>query len=179
VSVADQGSFDGFYLGTRVQLLRHLTLMTGDAEQAADVLQEAYARAWVRWDRVSVLESPAAWVRTVAWRVAISQHRRSIVASDRLRRFFAPALAVDEMPVRDEALDLWAALRLLTPEHRRALVLYEMCGLSIAQVAAETDVAEGTVKSRLARARAALVAVMGPGYLTVGVSERAAERRLV
>jgi RNA polymerase sigma-70 factor (ECF subfamily) len=179
VSVADQGSFDGFYLGTRVPLLRQLTMMTGDAEQAADVLQEAYARAWVRWDRVSGLESPAAWVRTVAWRVAISQHRRSIVASDRLRRFFALERAVDETPVRDEALDLWAALRLLTPEHRRALVLYEMCGLSIAQVAAETDVAEGTVKSRLARARAALVAVMGPDYLTIGASDRAAERGLV
>jgi DNA-directed RNA polymerase specialized sigma24 family protein len=54
-----------------------------------------------------------------------------------------------------------------------------MCGLSIAQVAAETDVAEGTVKSRLARARAALVAVMSPGYLTAGVSDRTAERGLV
>lgn len=174
--MADQGSFDGFYLGTRVQLLRQLTMMTGDAEQAADALQEAYARAWVRWDRVSGLESPAAWVRTVAWRVAISQHRRSMVASDRLRRFFALEGAVDETPVRDEVLDLRAALRLLSPEHRRALVLYEMCGLSIAQVAAETEVAEGTVKSRLARGRSALAAAMGPTYVTAGVSDRAAER---
>lgn len=174
--MADQGSFDGFYLGTRVQLLRQLTMMTGDAEQAADVLQEAYARAWVRWDRVSGLESPAAWVRTVAWRVAISQHRRSMVASDRIRRFFALGVAVDETPVRDEVLDLRAALRLLSPEHRRALVLYEMCGLSIAQVAAETEVAEGTVKSRLARGRSALAAAMGAAYVTAGVSDRAAER---
>lgn len=165
--MSDQAAFDEFYLGTRLHLLRQLTMMTGDREVAADVLQEAYARAWQRWRRVSRLSDPAAWVRTVAWRVAISQHRRSLVASDRLRRFFAPEVTADPTPVSDRALDLRAALRLLSPEHRRVLVLYEMCGLSIAQVAAETDVAEGTVKSRLARARAALAAALGPQYAGV------------
>lgn len=173
-----QWAFDEFYLSTRLHLLRQLTVMTGDAEQAADVLQEAYARAWQRWRRVSSLADPAAWVRTVAWRVAISQHRRSLVASDRLRRFFAPEAAVDRTPASDEVLDLRAALRLLSPEHRRALVLYEMCGLSIAQVAAETGVAEGTVKSRLARARTALAAALGAAYQTAGVADHMAEGRL-
>jgi RNA polymerase sigma-70 factor (ECF subfamily) len=165
--MSDQAAFDEFYLGTRLHLLRQLTMMTGDREQAADVLQEGYARAWQRWRRVSRLSDPAAWVRTVAWRVAISQHRRSLVASDRLRRYFAPEVSADPAPGSDGALDLRAALRLLSPEHRRALVLYEMCGLSIAQVAAETEVAEGTVKSRLARARTALAAALGPEYAAV------------
>lgn len=160
----DQAAFDEFYIGTRLHLLRQLTMMTGDREQAADVLQEAYARAWQRWRRVSRLNDPMAWVRTVAWRVAISQHRRSLVASDRLRRYFAPEVAADPGPASDRVLDLRAALQLLTPEHRRALVLYEMCGLSVAQVAVETEVAEGTVKSRLARARTALAAALGPEY---------------
>lgn len=171
--MVDQREFDEFYLGTRLHLLRQLTMMTGDSEQAADVLQEAYARAWQRWRHVSRLADPMAWVRTVAWRVAISQHRRSLVASDRLRRFFAPEAAVDRTPRSDEVLDLRAALRLLSPEHRRALVLYEMCGMSIAEVAAETGVAEGTVKSRLARARTALAAALGAAYLTAGVADGA------
>src|SRR6476659_8887554 len=128
--MVDQRAFDEFYLGTRMHLLRQLTMMTGDAEQAADVLQEAYARAWQRWRHVSNLADPAAWVRTVAWRVAVSQHRRSLVAADRLRRFFVPEAAADRPPDRDQALDLRAALHHLSPEHRRALVLYEMCGLS-------------------------------------------------
>lgn len=173
-----QQEFDEFYLGTRLHLLRQLTMMTGDADAAADVLQEAYARAWQRWRHVSSLADPAAWVRTVAWRVAISQHRRSVVASDRLRRFLAPQAAVDRSPATDEVLDLRAALRLLSPEHRRALVLYEMCGLSIAQVAAETSVAEGTVKSRLARARTALAATLGAAYLTADTGEQSREGRL-
>ena len=176
--MVDQRTFDEFYLGTRTALLRQLTVMTGDREQAADVLQEAYSRAWQRWGRVSTLADPMGWVRTVAWRVAISQHRRSLVASDRLRRFLAPEAVVDRTPASDEVLDLRAALRLLSPEHRRALVLYEMCGLSIAQVAAETGVAEGTVKSRLARARAALAAALGAGYPAGGVPTQAPEGRM-
>jgi RNA polymerase sigma-70 factor (ECF subfamily) len=176
--VGDQREFDEFYIGTRVHLLRQLTMMTGDAEQAADVLQEAYARAWQRWRRVATMDNPSAWVRTVAWRIAISQHRRSLVAADRLRRFFVPEAVIDATPDRDESLDLRAALRLLSPEHRRALVLYEMAGLSVTQVAAETGAAEGTVKSRLARARTALAAALGPDYLTQGAARQAAEGRL-
>ena len=170
-------AFDEFYLGTRLHLLRQLTMMTGDAEQAADVLQEAYARAWQRWRRVSHLADPAAWVRTVAWRVAISQHRRSLVAADRFRRLLIAEATIDRAHDQEEALDLRAALRALSPEHRRALVLYEMCGLSVPQVAAETGVPEGTVKSRLARARTALAAALGPDYQTQAASAPGVERR--
>jgi RNA polymerase sigma-70 factor (ECF subfamily) len=176
--VVDQREFDEFYLGTRVHLLRQLSMMTGDSEQAADVLQEAYARAWQRWRRVSKMADPAAWVRTVAWRVAVSQHRRSLVAADRLWRMLVPEAAVDRTPDRDESIDLWGALSLLSPEHRRAIVLYEMCGLSVGQVAAETGVPEGTVKSRLSRARTALAAALGPDYPLQGGSDPAVERRL-
>jgi len=165
-AMVDEGDFDEFYLASRPRLLRQLTVMTGDAEQAADVLQEAYARAWQRWRRVSRLDNPEAWIRTVAWRVAVSQHRRRLVAADRVRRLFGPAEAVAQPARSDEVMDIRVALRQLTAEHRRTLVLYEMCGLSVPQVAAETGVPEGTVKSRLSRARTALVAVLGTDYLT-------------
>jgi RNA polymerase sigma-70 factor (ECF subfamily) len=164
--MVDEGGFDEFYLVSRPRLLRQLAMMTGSADQAADALQEAYTRAWQRWRRVSRLDNPEAWVRTVAWRVAVSQHRRTIVAADKMRRLFKPADAIDQ-PVRsDEVLDIREALGQLSPEHRRALVLYEMCGLSVPEVAAETGVPVGTVKSRLSRARAALEAALGAGYLT-------------
>ena len=71
----DQSSFDAFYATTRDRLFRQLTVMTADPEQAQDALQEAYSRAWQRWTRVSRMDDPAAWVRTVAWRVAVSHHR--------------------------------------------------------------------------------------------------------
>jgi RNA polymerase sigma-70 factor (ECF subfamily) len=166
--MAGEVEFDEFYLVSRPRLLRQLTVMTGDCEQAADVLQEAYARAWQRWRRVSRLDNPEAWVRTVAWRVAVSHHRRTLVAADKVRRLFGPAEVVAQPPHSDEVLDIRAALRQLSPDHRRALVLYEMGGLSVPQVAEETGVAEGTVKSRLSRARAALEAALGNDYLSTG-----------
>jgi RNA polymerase sigma-70 factor, ECF subfamily len=48
------------------------------------------------------------------------------------------------------------ALRKVPAEQRRALVLYHLCDLTVAQIAAETGVPAGTVKARLARGRAAL-----------------------
>jgi RNA polymerase sigma-70 factor (ECF subfamily) len=64
----------------------------------------------------------------------------------------------------DEALDVQDALRRLTPEQRRTLVLHDLCGMTMEQVAYETGVTIGTVKSRLSRGRAALTRVLGPTY---------------
>jgi len=161
--MADPASFDEFYLGTRDHVLRQLTAMTADPELAAEVVQEAYTRAWQRWSRVSGLDDPAAWVRTVAWRVAVSHFRRATVASRGLTRLRRSAEAgPPDDP--DTVLDVEAALRRLSPEHRRALVLHEMVGLTVAQIAEETGVAQGTVKSRLSRARDHLVTALGAGY---------------
>jgi RNA polymerase sigma-70 factor (ECF subfamily) len=163
--MADPASFDEFYLGTRDSLLRQLTAMTTDPDLAGDVVQEAYARAWQRWARVSSRDDPAAWVRTVAWRVAVSHFRRAAVASRRRTR---PSRDPETRPqdASDTRLDVETALRRLTPAHRRVLVLHEMVGLAVRQIADETGVAEGTVKSRLHRARAQLVAALGSDYPT-------------
>ena len=161
--MADDASFDDFYLATRNVVLGQLTAMTLDRELAADTVQEAYTRAWQRWSRVSDMEDPTAWVRTVAWRLAVSQFRRRAVASTLLGR-----LDRDPFEVEVDAavnLDVLAALHALSPEHRRVLVLHEMVGMPVREVAAEVGVAEGTVKSRLSRARERLGAALGPDYL--------------
>lgn len=160
--MADQALFDEFFIGTRSELTRQLTAMTADPELARDVLQEAYARAWQRWSRVSSMDDPPAWVRTVAWRLAVSHFRRAAVAERVLRTLHVrPELRT--APV-EEALDVQAALRQLTPEQRRTLVLHDLCGLTMEQVAHETGVPVGTVKSRLSRGRTALTKVLGPAY---------------
>lgn len=158
----DSAGFDGFYVGSRPRLLRQLTAMTADPELAKDALQEAYERAWQRWGRVRGLDEPEAWVRTVAWRVAVSHHRRATVAAR-----FLPMLRRDPaaLPVAsDEVLDVQEALRTLPPEQRRALVLHHMAGRAVEDIAQETGVAVGTVKSRLSRGRAALAEALGPAY---------------
>ena len=158
----DPDAFDDFYLATRELTLRQLTAMTADRELAADVVQEAYERAWRRWRRVSTLEQPQAWVRTVAWRAAVSHYRRTTVARRLLPQVAQRSTAGE--PASDERLDVEDALRALAPERRRALVLHDLCGLTVAEVAVETGVAEGTVKSRLSRARAQLAEALESGY---------------
>lgn len=76
---ADEAGFDAFYAATSARLVRALHAYTGDRAEAQDAVQEAYARAWERWDRVRSDDSPEAWVRTVAWRVAASRAQRAKV----------------------------------------------------------------------------------------------------
>jgi RNA polymerase sigma-70 factor (ECF subfamily) len=157
-------SFDEFYLVTRATLLGQLTAMTADPEVAKEVLQDAYAQAWQRWSRVSGLDDPAGWVRTVAWRRSVSAFRRRMVADRFLRTVGrTQAEASRRFPV-EEVLDVQEALRLLPDTHRRTLVLHDLCGLTMEQVADETGVPVGTVKSRLSRGRAALRAHLGRDY---------------
>jgi RNA polymerase sigma-70 factor (ECF subfamily) len=56
----------------------------------------------------------------------------------------------------EEHLELVAALRLLSPDQRRAVVMHDALGFSVAEVANELGVPEGTVKSWLSRARSRL-----------------------
>ncbi len=82
-----------------------------------------------------------------------------------------PRLADVPAPTPDR-LALMAALAVLPRQQREALVLHDGIGLSVAEVAAELDVPEGTVRSWLSRARAVLIPILSPGDDTKEVSCR-------
>jgi RNA polymerase sigma-70 factor (ECF subfamily) len=99
------------------------------------------------------LREPAAlhgWVRRIAVREAVRQAQR-----DPRVTALADAEPAAPLPDLDAALDVRDALASLRPDQRAVLVLRDLDGLSEADVAAILDVPEGTVKSRLHRARAA------------------------
>lgn len=164
VRALENESFDEFYLGTRTALLGQLTAMTADPEAAKEALQDAYAQAWQRWSRVSGLGDPAAWVRTVAWRRSVSAFRRRMVAERFMRTVGRMKSESAAQSAVEEVLDVQDALKLLPDAHRRVLVLHDLCGLTMDQVADETGVPVGTVKSRLSRGRAALRSHLGRDY---------------
>jgi RNA polymerase sigma-70 factor, ECF subfamily len=145
--------FDAFYAECGPRVVRQLHAMTGDLGDAQDCAQEAFARAWQRWSRVSGLDDPEQWVRTVAWRLAVSRFRRLTTARSALRRHGLPA---DAPAVSPDHVALVAALRQIPEAQRRAVVLHHVVGLSVEEVAAETGAPTGTVKARLSRGRAAL-----------------------
>lgn len=152
-SLSDTDSFDLFYAESRQRLFEYLYAVTGNAAEAQDVVQEAYARAWQRWSTVRGYGDPEAWVRTVARRIAISRWRRARTAVFAHRRAGPPPALPG--PSAD-TVALVAALRQLPVAQRVAIVLHHLVGLPVAEVARETGVPTGTVKARLSRGRRAL-----------------------
>ncbi len=150
--------FTEFYAASFQRIVGQLYAMTGDHAEAQDAVQEAFVRAWAQRGKLDRHGSPEAWVRVTAWHLAASRWRRSRLGERLLRSRVPPQASQGPTPDRIAIID---ALRRVPVEQRRALVLYYVCDLTVAQVAAETGVPAGTVKARLARGRAALAAVLG------------------
>jgi RNA polymerase sigma-70 factor (ECF subfamily) len=149
-----EDEYDAFYAATGPRLVGQLYAMTGDLTEAQDVVQEAFVRAWERRRELTMVGSPEAWVRTVAWRLAVSRWRRarrSLVAwRDHPGPMTAPAPSADHLAVVE-------ALRRIPEAQRVAVVLHHLCDLSVEQVAHEMGTPVGTVKARLSRGRAAML----------------------
>ncbi|SFD55735.1 SigE family RNA polymerase sigma factor [Streptomyces aidingensis] len=155
---ADTEAFDAFYAASVGRLIGQLYAMTGDLAEAQDVVQEAFVRAWERWGRLDLDDgAPEAWVRTVAWRLAVSRWRRMRTALAFVRRQGRPATVPPPDP---HHVLLVQALRQIPEAQRRAVVLHHLCDLTVEQVAAETDCPVGTVKARLSRGRTALARLL-------------------
>jgi len=152
--------FDELYAAHYGDLTVQLYAYFGDRQEAQDVVQEAFCRAYSRWRTVSTYEDPVAWVRRVAWNLAVSRWRRARTALTFARRQ-RPSDAHLDGPGPDRVA-LIAALATLAPQQRRAVVLHYLADLPVAEIARREGVAEGTVKSWLHRSRAALAVHLGP-----------------
>jgi RNA polymerase sigma-70 factor (ECF subfamily) len=153
-------SFDELYAAHYGDLTVQLYAYFGDRQEAQDVVQEAFCRAYSRWRTVSTYDDPVAWVRRVAWNLAVSRWRRARTALGFLRRQ-RPADQQRDGP-GPERVALIAALATLAPQQRRAVVLHYLADLPVAEIARREGVAEGTVKSWLHRSRALLAEQLGP-----------------
>ncbi len=157
-AVADaRRSFDDLYSASFQGLTLQLYAYLGDLAEAQDVVQEAFCRAFARWKNISQYQDPIAWVRKVAWNLATSRFRRQKTVTDFLRRQ-RPARVEEPSPDR---VAMVRALATVPPQQRQAVVLHYMAQLSVAEIAAQEGVAEGTVKSWLSRGRAALAERLG------------------
>lgn len=137
-------------------------LLLGDPDEAQDVAQETFIRAWValpRFDRSLPLRP---WLLRIASNLA-KNRRRS------LGRFFAALTRFGREPAAsapesDDADLLWQAIRRLDRNHQQALYLRYFMDMPEAEMAQALNVAPGTVKSRLHRAQRALRQVIARDY---------------
>jgi RNA polymerase sigma factor (sigma-70 family) len=151
-------SFDDVYAAHYAEIVGLVQANFGDRQDAHDVVQEAFYRALVRWDAVAGYDDPAAWIRRVAWNLAVSRWRRARAAIGFLHRQRRVEPQSDG-PGPDRVA-LTAALGTLPAAHRRALVMHYLADMPVAEIAEHEGVAAGTVKSWLYRGRAALAAAL-------------------
>ncbi|MGH2739918.1 MAG: SigE family RNA polymerase sigma factor [Actinomycetota bacterium] len=124
------------------RIVRAAYLITGDREEAADVAQEAFARAYERWKTVASLDRPGAWVQRVAVNLSISwRRRRKWISREPLPTLEAPA------EDRNAALEVIDALRFLTPAQRAAVVLRYYADQSVEDTAKALGKKPGTVRA--------------------------------
>lgn len=148
--------FDAFYAASFARLVGQLHAMIGDRDEAQECVQEAFVRAWSHRRSLDRDRAPEAWVRTTAYRLAVSRWRRTVRGRRPADRALQPP---PETAGPDESrVLLMEALGHLPADQRRALVLHHLCDLPVAAVAAEVGAPVGTVKARLSRGRAALQA---------------------
>ncbi len=126
-------------------LVRTAFLLVDTREQAEEVVQEAFAKAFPKWDRLRI---PEAYVRTCVVNGCRRVQRRRGLA----RRLVVPPL--DEL--RSEHDHIADAVRALPSPQREAVVLRYYLQATDAEIAVTLKIALGTVKSSLHRARAAL-----------------------
>jgi len=142
--------FDDCFRAAYPRLVRLLAAATGDAELAADCVQEAFVRAHVRWRKVGRYEDPAGWVRRVAVNL-VRDHARKATRKQRAHDRLAAQDEAERQgatPV-DQPHDLMAILAELPPQARMAVALHYVEGLPVREVADEMGLSEGAVKFHL------------------------------
>jgi RNA polymerase sigma-70 factor, ECF subfamily len=134
-------------------LWRYALRLTSDASRAEDVVQETLLRAWQHPEVITDSERSArAWLFTVARNMIIDERRspkfRNVVGS--LEDSNVPEQSVsDDVDAALDRLLIADAMTQMSPEHRAVIERSYYRGWSTAQIAADLDIAEGTVKSRL------------------------------
>ena len=145
--------FDEFYTATAKRMVAVVYAVTGDLGEAEDAVQEAYARAWQRWGRLTEEGDPTPWVRTVALRLAVSTWRK---ARNRMRAHFRHGPPPDAPALAPDRVALVEALRALGDDQRTAVVMHHLLDLPVEEIARETGVSSAAVRTRLSRGRKAL-----------------------
>ena len=144
----DTDGFATFYERRRAEVHAAVAVTVGEHHLATEAIDEAFVRAAERWGQVSRMERPAGWVYRVAVNWATSWRRKWS------KRPTLPVEALDR-PHHDDlgTATLLEELADLPLAQRQMLVLRFVLGYSVPETAAALNVAEGTVKSGVHRAR--------------------------
>ncbi len=169
VSNAQNGDQDAFRLLTEPHLetlLRSIYRIVGREEDAQDILQETLVRAFLSIGNFKGNSSFKTWLFRISYNLSIDFVRKNKRNIEDLNETALNLVKSEDSPekvieARSELAQVSLGLKRLSPEHREALLLREVDGLSYEEIAEVTGVSQGTVMSRLFYAREQLLGFMG------------------
>jgi RNA polymerase sigma-70 factor, ECF subfamily len=161
----NQEDFDRLYRDSYPRLFRTVYGVLGNAAAAEDCVQEAFLKAFQAWASWRPDAPAEAWLHRIAINLAVTHRRKERLreVGELVRRLGRPAPGRDPS-LEAERSDLVAALRRLTANQAAAIVLRHYHGYNNRELALALGVSERTIGSRLAKARAALQAQLGPAW---------------
>jgi RNA polymerase sigma-70 factor (ECF subfamily) len=145
---------------------RFVLRMVGTRDEALEIVQDAFVRAWQALPQWQPEAQFRTWLFRIASNAALDAlRRRRVVAFEPLDETLDAAAGEPDpekrLELKQRVAALEASLARLSAEHREILLLREVENMSYEEIGAVLGLSEGTVKSRLARARAALIEVHG------------------
>jgi RNA polymerase sigma-70 factor (ECF subfamily) len=154
------------------RLYNSLLRVLGSAEDAADIVQDAFVQAYVKLESFRGSSAFYTWLYRIAFNLAMSHARREhkTASLDGLKSLTGSE-PVDGQPAPDAGLlqgenvaMVRAALAELDADHRQIIVLREIDGCRYEEIAEILDLPIGTVRSRLFRARMQLRERLSPRF---------------
>ena len=135
-------------------------VLTGSRWVAEDLAQDAFADAYRRWDRVSRMDIPGAWVRRVVANRSVSWFRRRAAERRALAKMGNPGPSA-EIELDLESAELWAAVRTLPRRQQQAMALVYYAGMSIPETCRVMGCGQETARTHLKRGRRTLALRLG------------------
>jgi len=151
-------SFEDFFELEHERLLGALYLVTGNRQDAEDLMQEAFVKVLQKWDLVQSLTSPTGYLYRTAMNTFRSGYQRVRLAARRLRR---PAGRLDPFDDVELRADIRVALAGLTPRQRAAIVLTELLDYPPSEAGRALGIKGSTVRALTTQGRASLRNALG------------------
>ncbi len=165
-NITRRKNFESEMLPHMTHLYNFALRMTGDKDDAKDLVQETYIRAYRYFDRFAMGTNARGWLVQMMKNLYINQYRKTVAAPEHvdyneIEEFYASirSSSVDGNDLQEKLFgnllddEVSSALFELPEEFRMAVVLFDVEGFTYEEIGEICEVPVGTVRSRLHRAR--------------------------
>lgn len=146
-------SFEEFFEAEHERLYRALCLVTRNKHEAEEIMQDAFMSLWARWDRMTEVDDPTAYLYRTAMNAFRTRYRRAALAARKAIRL----IPVDDGIAKVEEQEaIVRALAKLTPKQRAAIVLTQLLDFSSEEAGEFLGLSPGAVRTLASRGRTEL-----------------------